>query len=278
MLAEFDARTRWVRHAAESGRPVTSLLAGIATAYPAFVAVHSHQQTTTLPLLLAAAAMALITAAGFLLNDVADVSKDAAAGKRRAVAMGLLPSSVARHFALGALALALCSALPFATPITFLTFSATATLVVLYSSAARKLPLLKNAYVALLCTLPIIYGFQTVHHPPPLHAVLLVAAFIVFRELILDVADCASDATFGIATVAIRLGPPRATRLAWMGMLIVPILGTATSSSSIAVVWFGLTFLTIGASFLIHSRHPAFALGLTRLSLLTGVFAIGGSA
>ncbi len=127
-------------------------------------------------------------------NDRRDVAIDAIAHPRRPLPSGALDAGAARRVVAGAtlaallLALAAGGAIAFATPFVIL-------LMLAYTPWLKPLGLPGNLTVALLASLPFLYGGWSVDHGRPTLALVALAVPLHFtRELAKDLEDAAGDA------------------------------------------------------------------------------------
>ena len=223
-------------YAAVSARPVTAMVAGLVTYF--FVAtVEAFGPAKAVVL---AFPMVFITAMGFILNDIGDLAKDIAAGKRRPITVGLLPvwkAAVACSVLyVGAGVVVVLYAGSFAAAV----ISATAVFVFIYTPIAKRMPIAKNVLTAIMCIAPMQYGAAIACFTLPWQLYIAVMLFIVGREILIDTTlDRETDAKSSLITLAILLGHRRAIAAAWLLMFIAFFF-----LAQVITTWLG-TMLTI---------------------------------
>jgi 4-hydroxybenzoate polyprenyltransferase len=187
--------------------------------------------------------MFTLTAFGFVVNDILDYHKDAAAGVTRPIATGMLPRKAAMLFAL---ALLLCTYSVSA----FVgsggkVLAATALALILYTPAARYLPLIKGFYVATLCVVPLYYGsaVSRVEYAWPSYG--LLAIFVVGREALMDANEIRGDRSVGMLTIAVALGQARTKRIGVFIMALSLTGGVFTATDGFARVAFTVALISL---------------------------------
>jgi 4-hydroxybenzoate polyprenyltransferase len=169
-----------------STRPLSSLVPGTLTSVAIVVKAGFSVRG-----ILAGLAMSSLTAFGFQINDLLDYQKDKAAGVQRPIASGVLSPGTAAAFAFALLlfVFALSALVGSGTRV----LAATALLLVLYTPFARRIPLFKGFYVALLCISPLYYGSQASGAQYPWTPYVLLFLFIVGREALMDSNEVRGD-------------------------------------------------------------------------------------
>jgi len=148
---------------------------------------------------------------GFAVNDIVDYHKDRAAGVQRPIAAGTLSRQGAVWLATALLLSAgLFSAIAGAGGIVL---AITGAALLLYSPMAQRYPLTKDAWVAGLCCLPLLYGAQVGDRHFPWFSYAVLACFVLGREVLMDADELQGDTKAGIRTIAARLGGRRTTRI-----------------------------------------------------------------
>ena len=183
----------------ESTRPISSAVAGTLSLTAVVL-----RRGFSLEAVWAGGAMCAATMFGFVLNDVLDFRKDAAAGVRRPIARGLVSRRAALVFAVVLLLVAGGLAAMIGEGRGVLLMTALA--LVLYTPVARGVPVLKGMYVALLCLAPLYYGAVVAQARVPGAVYAVDALFIFGREMLMDADEVAGDRMAGMRTIAAVAG------------------------------------------------------------------------
>ena len=183
-------------------RPFMSVIAGLTAALGCFFG----EPTTMAVVTYVGSAIVLLTAAGFVMNDVLEVDKDRA-NPRKPLATGeadIRYAAVLLSFLVAIAAVLLTKVNILATVI-----GATQFLVlVVYSTIKAKNAIVANAVTGLLCASCFLYGAMVANAPwvnwfvPAITALLVTTA----RELAKDMLDVDADRVAGIRTAPIRWG------------------------------------------------------------------------
>lgn len=206
-------------------RPVNSLAAGLA----AIVAYLIATSTVIPETLLLFAVVALITAAGNVINDYFDVEIDRVNRPDRPIPSGQVSLPAARAYATtlflaGILVCLLTNALCLAIAV----FNSL--LLIAYAAWLKRTPLLGNIAVSFLAAGMFLFG-GALDGLPGLSRVLPFAVMTLFamlaRELVKDAEDVEGDRANGAVTLPIRQGIPFTLYLA----LCCAVLGVAASLS-----------------------------------------------
>ena len=252
-------------------RPLSSLVAGTLTAAASTAGAHGLTPRSVA----AGLTMAFLAAFGFAVNDIFDYQKDRTAGVRRPIAMGALSRTAggwlaaAMLLSAGLLARVVGSGGAVA--------GATAALLLLYSPIARRFPLAKGAYIAILCCAPLWYGATAGSAEFPWTAYAALACFVLGREVLMDAEELPGDSRAGIRTIAAVLGAGRAAgmgqclMLLAAGWLMAIVHGTvARSASTVTLAWLIWIFTWPGLD---RGRRSS----LSRLPMLLGSVALACS-
>lgn len=253
-----------------SGRVGVSWIAGLAAA----AVVYKSSTFSWFDVFAAFVSLTLVTMSGFIMNDIYDRDKDRQAGKTRPITRGQLSISGASAgvglFVL--VAITLCY-LAFGIS-TALWISSTVVALFIYSPVARHWPLVKGVYTAGLAITPFLVAYEAVGLNWPATILLLLLLYVAFREIVLDAVDVRGDIAAGIHTIAAVLGAGRAAAIGWAGMLstlLVSFFYFDSLASKLAIA------LAIGcqvvATLMFVCRLP-YSLGVTRVTLLSGVIAV----
>lgn len=204
-------------------RPVNSLAAGLA----AIVAYLIATGTVIPETLILFAAVALITAAGNVINDYYDIEIDRVNRPDRPIPSGKITLPAARAFAVtlflaGILVCLKTNALCIAIAV----FNAL--LLIVYAARLKRTPLIGNIAVSYLAASMFLFG-GALDGVPGISQVMPFAAMTFFamlaRELVKDAEDVEGDRASGAATLPILRGIPITVHIAFF----CAILGIATS-------------------------------------------------
>jgi geranylgeranylglycerol-phosphate geranylgeranyltransferase len=204
-------------------RPVNSLAAGLA----AIVAYLIATGTVIPETLLLFAAVALITAAGNVINDYFDIEIDRVNRPDRPIPSGKVTLPAARAFAVTLFLAGILVCLKTSTLcIAIAVFNAL--LLIVYAARLKRTPLVGNIAVSFLAASMFLFG-GALDGVPGISRVMPFAAMTFFamlaRELVKDAEDVEGDRASGAATLPILQGIPFALRLAFFCV----ILGIAAS-------------------------------------------------
>lgn len=249
-----------------SGRPITSGIAFVVAVLGAWSTIG----VDIVSLILRCLPLFLLTAAGFVLNDVFDREKDRDARVRRPIATGELRASIAAYFG-GALILAAVSwELFYGVSASLLVVAATGLGVVAYSPSARLFPLAKGLFTAFLSCAPLLYATSLSARLPNAWCLLVCCGYVIGRELLLDAKDLDGDRRAGIKTLASLLGPRHSYLVAFLVMFLAASFGMwlAADAPSRILIIFSMACLLFT---LVYSNGEAMrAIPGTRLALLLG--------
>jgi geranylgeranylglycerol-phosphate geranylgeranyltransferase len=247
-------------------RPTPSLAAGLL----AFAA--SGGIGTPFPAVASGMAMMLVTMFGFVVNDIFDEEKDVRAGVRRPLAMKV----ISRPVAIAAAVVTCLSAHLLATRLSPAVVAGTAALCIallFYTAFARRLPVLKGVYTAVLACGPFWYGHLTSGRAIGVHLYVILAVWVFGRELLMDVVERDDDFAVGMRTIPFVIGVRRSTELGivLVGGAAAALLLTATSPLDYVLAGATAVSLTLVAS---ASLTPAGRISATRPIMLIGALAL----
>jgi geranylgeranylglycerol-phosphate geranylgeranyltransferase len=217
-------------------RPVNSFVAGLA----AIVAYLIDTGTVIPESLLLFFIVALITAAGNVINDFFDAEIDAINRPDRPIPSGAVSKGAARGFAL---TLFLAGIL-----VSFFTNSLCAgiaifnsILLIAYAAKFKSTPLIGNIVVAYLSASIFLFGgalngIDGLIHIIPVAAITFFA--MLCRELLKDAEDVEGDRAGGADTVPIRIGIKKTSEVACITAVL------AVAASFIPYFWWGIWYLT----------------------------------
>jgi len=219
-----------------STRPMSSLVAGTLSG-----AVFWTRTGLSVRGILVGLAMFTLTAFGFVVNDILDYHKDAAAGVTRPIAMGMLSRKAAMLLAL-ALLLSTYAVSAFVGS-GGKVLAATALALTLYTPAARYFPPIKGFYVAALCVVPLYYGSAVSRAQYAWPSYVLLAIFVVGREALMDANEVRGDRSSG--TIAVAFGEARTKRIGIFIMALSLTCGIMIATGGLAKVAFTVAILSL---------------------------------
>lgn len=217
-------------------RPANSVVAGIAAIVAYLIATGTVIPAVILLFLI----VALITAAGNVINDYFDAGIDAINRPERPIPAGTVSRDAAKVFAVTLF----CSGIVvsfFTNPICIAIACANSLLLVAYAARLKSTPFLGNAAVSYLSASIFLFGgafagWNGFVHMLPVAAITFLA--MLARELLKDAEDVAGDKAGGASTLPIRIGIPATVRLACFFAVL------AVFASVIPYLWWGLWYLT----------------------------------
>ena len=218
--------------------------------------------------------LTLLTAFGFLANDLLDAEKDSMAGRQdKLIATGQL--SRANAVVASGIALTVAAGVAYSISIRAAFWSlAIAVLALAYSPFALRLPIAKCIYVSALCLAPFMFVNLSGIGDFSILRGLLVCTFVFGRETLIDVKDIEYDLRAKLGTLATRVGPKRATNFGWALMLCSTIglipASWSTAAMPLAVAAAAFVALALHSSFASPSRHFLW----TRCAMLCAVLAL----
>lgn len=254
----------------QSGRLGVSWIAGFAALLIVFRSAFGDWQNS----LAAFVAMTFVTMSGFVMNDIYDLEKDRIAGKSRPIALGLLSRASAWRGVVAFLVIALGSAHFGFGSSSALWIAVIATALFAYSPVSKRWPVVKGLYTAMLAMTPFLFAHDAVGFTLPTIILGLLLSYIVFRETLLDALDLKGDVAAGIHTIAHFLGNRAALAVGWVGMfatLVLAFFALESFESKVALA-VGLAFQA-GSAVLFYFRVP-YSVGITRITMLSGVLAV----
>jgi geranylgeranylglycerol-phosphate geranylgeranyltransferase len=257
-------------------RPVNSFVAGLA----AIIAYLIDTGTIIPESLLLFFIVALITAAGNVINDFFDAEIDAINRPDRPIPSGAVSRGAARGFAV-TLFLAGILVSFFTNPLCIGIAIFNALLLVAYAAKLKRIPLTGNIVVAYLAASIFLFG-GALNGLDGLFRSIPVAAITFFamlsRELLKDAEDVEGDRAGGADTVPIRIGIKKTSEFAFITTVL------AIAVSFIPYLWWGAWYLGgiiavdaiifIAALQALNCESPACVKSSMASSLLkTGMFA-----
>jgi len=247
-------------------RPLPSMAAGVL----AFFTCGGIR--TLYPAGIAAMAVTAITMFGFVANDLFDEEKDKRAGVRRPLAMGF----ISRSSAVATAVFTAVSAHLFAACLSTAALTTTAWLCVAllgYTGFARFAPTMKGLYTAALACSPLWYGHLISGRQVSIHLYVILSAFVLGRELLMDVVERDDDFAAGMRTIPFVIGTGTTIRMgvalitcASIGLILTANSTTAYALSAATAA--GLAWLAVATA------APARKIELTRPIMLISAFAL----
>lgn len=255
-----------------TARPLSSLVAGTTSA-SVVIAAQGRLSFTSIA---AGAAMTVLTMFGFVVNDVVDYEKDARAGVRRPIAAGELSRTKALIFA-AALLLSAWLVSPSGSAGGKI-LAITSLGLVAYSSVARRFPIAKGAFVAVLCCAPLLYGslIAGVRRSGLTYAAM--ACFILGREALMDSDELAGDRQAGLKTIAALLGSHRTQRIAAAVMFLSTVFLFEIERAGVGRIAALAMLFSLGFVFFWPGLSIGKRIHLSRFPMLAGAVAIACGA
>jgi geranylgeranylglycerol-phosphate geranylgeranyltransferase len=216
-------------------RPVNSFVAGLA----AIVAYLIDTGTVIPESLLLFFIVALITAAGNVINDFFDAEIDAINRPDRPIPSGSVSRGAARGFAI-TLFLAGILVSFFTNPLCVGIAIFNAVLLIAYAAKLKSTPFIGNIVVAYLSASIFLFGgalngFDGLIHIIPVAAITFFA--MLSRELLKDAEDVEGDRAGGADTLPIRIGIKKTSEFACITAVL------AVTASFIPYFWWGVWYL-----------------------------------
>jgi geranylgeranylglycerol-phosphate geranylgeranyltransferase len=216
-------------------RPLNSFVAGLAAIIAYLIATGTVIPQT----LLLFSVVALITAAGNVINDFFDAAIDAINRPDRPIPAGAVSRTAARSFAV-TLFLAGILVSFFTNPLCIAIAVINSLILVAYAGKLKRTLLIGNIAVAYLSASIFLFGgalngWNGLVHIIPIAAITFFA--MVSRELLKDAEDVEGDKAGDADTVPIRIGIKKTARLAFISAIL------ATAASFIPYFWWGAGYL-----------------------------------
>ncbi len=249
-------------------RPISSLVAGAMSA-SILIAVPGRLSLLSVAAGLAMTALAMF---GFVVNDVFDYHKDAAAGVRRPIAAGELSIREAVILAVGLLALVFLLSTIVGSGGKVLAITSLG--LVAYSPIAQRYSLGKGALVAGLCCSPLLYGSVVGGIPCPWFSYTTLACFVFGRETLMDAEELIGDRLAGLATIAAVLGCRRARGIGITVMFLSTIGLMVVARSNVGRIAVTAMLVCLMCVFLWPGLSDATRIKLSRIPMLVGAVAI----
>jgi geranylgeranylglycerol-phosphate geranylgeranyltransferase len=216
-------------------RPANSIVAGLA----AIIAYLIATGTVVLAVLLLFAIVALITAAGNVINDYFDAAIDVINRPERPIPSGAVSRAGARAYATTLFFAGILVSL-FTPPLCIAIAVFNSLLLVAYAVRLKSTPFVGNIVVSYLTASIFLFGGalagrEGLFHILPVAAITFLA--ILARELLKDAEDVEGDRAGGADTLPIRIGVRPAAGLAVASALL------AAGASVVPSLWWGAWYL-----------------------------------
>lgn len=216
-------------------RPVNAIVAGVTAIVAYLIATGTVIPAATLLFVI----VALITAAGNVINDYFDAGIDAVNRPDRPIPSGSVSRISARNFAVFLFVAGVLASL-FTNPLCLAITLFNSLLLVAYAARLKSLPLVGNIAVAYLSASVFLFGGalnggENLVHVLPVAAITLFA--MLSRELLKAAEDVEGDRMGGANTLPIRFGIPATVQLAFV------CAGLAVITSVMLYLWWGPWYL-----------------------------------
>jgi geranylgeranylglycerol-phosphate geranylgeranyltransferase len=216
-------------------RPVNSLVAGLA----AIIAYLIDTGTLIPQTLLLLCVVALVTAAGNVINDFFDAEIDAVNRPDRPIPSGAVTRTAARGFAVTLFLSGILVSF-FTNPLCIGIAVVNSLILIAYAGKLKRTPLLGNITVAYLSASIFLFGgalngWYGLVHILPIAAITFFA--MLSRELVKDAEDVEGDKAGDADTVPIRFGIKKTAYLAFFCTVV------AVMASGIPFIWWGTWYL-----------------------------------
>jgi geranylgeranylglycerol-phosphate geranylgeranyltransferase len=217
-------------------RPVNSVVAGLAAIIAYLIATGTIISAVILLFII----VALVTAAGNVINDYFDAGIDRINRPERPIPSGAVTLSAAKGFAIFLFLAGICAAI-FTTPLCVGIAIFNSLLLVAYASRFKGTPLIGNIAVSYLAASMFLFGgalngWTGLVHIVPVAVITFFA--MLSRELLKDAEDVKGDIAGGADTLPIRIGIKKTSLLAFTCSVI------AVAASIIPIFWWGPWYLT----------------------------------
>lgn len=247
-----------------SGRPTTSILVGFLT----WLILALNTNLDPLASVGRIMPIILVTMIGFILNDIFDVEKDKDSQKVRPIVKGRLKIASAK---MGLTYLCIAAVLLegiHADLNSFIVIFIALLGVFLYSPFSHGAPVLKGLWTSILICTPLFYSeaISSIQMPARLYVALI--AFVLGRELLMDVMDYIPDRRYGLKTLPYYLGTQKSVKIGSALMLIsllaLIVLDVGSASSSVAMIALAATIWAI----IVFRKDMTRSFVISRLALL----------
>lgn len=255
-------------------RLFTSSIAGITV----FIMLCYSHKNISIDFFLHGMVFFLVTAYGFVINDIFDYKKDKLAKRKRPIAQDKLNRKTATSFALMIILLTiLLEFLLKDSAASFLVVQTTLLLLTIYSLLSFNFPLLKGFITGILSITPLIY-VSTIINIHFNYVVYLIVLFYIFgRELFMDAQDYKGDILSNLKTIPYYLGIQNSKLLGILLMLLGSIILVIMNLNTFETIGSFLSILSLFIMFIslfsFHKNEEK-ALNLTKISMLFSIIPI----
>lgn len=218
-------------------RPANAVMAGIAVVVAYFIATGTLLFATIIPFLV----VALITAAGNVINDYFDADIDAVNRADRPIPSGRVSRNAALWYAIVLFLSGIAFCL-FTNWICIAIAVFNSFLLALYAARLKSMPLVGNIAVSFLSGSMFLFGgafagMDGLIHLVPIAAMTFLA--MMARELIKDAEDVEGDKAGGAVTLPIHIGVKKTSLVAFVFVVLSAL------ASAVPVLWWGIPYLVL---------------------------------
>jgi len=203
-----------------------------------FYSFQLETKLATFQFIVLLASVLLITAAGYIINDIYDVNTDLINKPHKVIVSKIITLEQAKHWykiinSIGiSLGIALCLSLN--KPSYSFIFIGTSLLLYYYSKKLKATPLLGNFIVSFLVTMSVFilplfdinFSVQYYHQNLEIKILIILSLFAfclnLIREIIKDIEDVNGDYALNMNTLPILIGTNR-TKIVTLGLITIPI-------------------------------------------------------
>ncbi|MHA2347066.1 MAG: geranylgeranylglycerol-phosphate geranylgeranyltransferase [Candidatus Hodarchaeales archaeon] len=247
-------------------RPLNSTLSGFAVAIGALAALSAPLTSIQIRyIIIGCITSAFISAYGYTINDIFDIEIDKINMPHRPMPSGSVTLEGAKWFAIVMVVLGITSAFLIDLLAVLLAISGII-LLYLYAASLKRSGFPGNLVVALLASIPFVFGgFVTKSYTTLIYPASFAFLMNLGRELIKDVEDVYGDSTENVQSIALKYGVKTARNFAYVILFaliaIIPIpilLGYYTSIPFLiaVIIILGAILYTIPLSFNTLSTLP----------------------
>ena len=258
------------------GRPLNSVLAGLAVAIGALAALsHPLTEIQLLYIILGCIVSGFISAYGYAINDIFDVEIDKINVPHRPIPSGSVSLQGAKAYCVITVTIGIIFALLIDLVAILLTISGTVQLF-LYAARFKRSGFPGNLIVASLASIPFLFGgFVTESYNTLLYPALFAFMSNLGRELIKDIEDVHGDELEDVQSIALKYGVKPARNMAYIILfsllVIIPIpiiMGYYDSFPFLIAVIIVFGIIIYSASFTFNRSEAEIITGCTTVKRL----------